>query len=145
MDVDRSFAAIVRDVLLDVSEIVRSEARLAKAEIAQQARHAASSAVWLAAAAVLAMLAAISLLWSAVYALALVMAMWAAALLVGTILSLVSITIATMERSRRFRFEFLDQIAAAFVSLGAAKVTGYISELVPEFEQHLNAVKENSR
>lgn len=41
---DRSLASIAKDVLADVQEIVRSEVRLAKAEVKEEGRKAANAA-----------------------------------------------------------------------------------------------------
>ena len=78
---DRSFSDVVQDIIRNVQEIVRSEVRLAKAEIGEEAVKAKSSAVLLGAGAVTATYAIFFLLLMIVYGLALVMPTWAAALI----------------------------------------------------------------
>ena len=65
--------------------MVRSEIRLAKVEIREEAKRAVSSGVWIAAGAVGAMSAWIFLLWTMAYALATLMPMWAATLVVAVV------------------------------------------------------------
>jgi len=79
---DRSFSDVVHDILHNVQEIVRSEVRLAKTEIGEEAAKAKSSAVLLGAGGLAALYAVLFLLLMIVYALCLVMPNWAAALLV---------------------------------------------------------------
>lgn len=83
MTEDRSVADVLQDILRNLQEIVRGEVRLAKAEIRHEAAQASSSGLWLAAGAVGAVSAWMLFLWTVVYALATVMAMWAAALAVA--------------------------------------------------------------
>ena len=85
---DRSFSDVVQDILRNVQDIVRSEVRLAKAEIREEAAKAKSSAVFLGAGAVTTVFAILFLLLTMVYALALAMPSWAAALIVGAALAL---------------------------------------------------------
>ncbi len=73
-----------------MQEIVRSEVRLAKTEIREEAAKAKSSARLLGAGAVTAIFATLFLLLVIVYALALVMPSWAAALIVGAALAVVA-------------------------------------------------------
>lgn len=87
---DRSFSAVFHDILHNVQEIVRSEVRLAKTEIREEAVKAKSSVALLGVGAVAAIYAALFLLLVIVYALALVMPNWAAALIVGAALALVA-------------------------------------------------------
>ena len=56
---DRSFSDLVQDILRNVQEIVRSEVRLAKTEIGEEAVKARSSAVLLGAGAMTAIYAAL--------------------------------------------------------------------------------------
>lgn len=90
MDGDRSIAAVFQDILRNVQEIVRSEVRLAKAEVRDEASKALSSTVWLVGGAVAAQLALLFLLWTITYALALVMPMWGAALVVSGVVAAVA-------------------------------------------------------
>jgi len=84
---ERSFVDVLQDIARNVNDIIRSEVRLAQAEMRDEAVKAATSAGWFIAAAVLAVLALHLLLWTAVYALALVLQLWAAALVVALVLA----------------------------------------------------------
>lgn len=79
----RTFAAVLQDILRNIQEIVRSEVRLARAEIRAEAIEAGSAALWIVAGAVAALSAFVFLAWTAVFALAQVMSMWAATLVVA--------------------------------------------------------------
>ena len=87
---DRSFSGVLQDIIRNVQEIVRSEVRLAKTEILDEAAKAKSSALLLGAGAVTAIFAIFFLLLMIVYALALVVPSWAAALIVGAALAVVA-------------------------------------------------------
>jgi hypothetical protein len=80
---ERSVSDVLQDILRDVQEILRSEVRLAKTEIRQEATRAAASAVWLTVGVVGVLSAWMFLLWTAAYALAAVLPMWAATLVVA--------------------------------------------------------------
>lgn len=80
---DRSFAEVLQDIAANIQEIVRSEVRLAKAEIGEQVERAKPAGVWLAIGAVLCVGAAMLALLAGVYGLSMVMPAWAAALTVG--------------------------------------------------------------
>jgi uncharacterized membrane protein YqjE len=88
MEIERSFSSVMQDIVRNVQEIVRSEVRLAKTEIREEAVKAKSSAAMLGAGAVMAVFAVLFLLLATVYAFALVMPSWAAALIVGAGLAL---------------------------------------------------------
>jgi uncharacterized membrane protein YqjE len=91
---DRSFSELVQDIISNVQEIVRAEVRLAKTEIVEAAARTKSAALALGAGVAVALFSALFLLLTIVYALALVVPMWAAALIVGGVLALVaSVTI----------------------------------------------------
>jgi uncharacterized membrane protein YqjE len=99
---DRSLSDVLQDIIRNVQEIVRSEVRLAKTEIREEAAKARSSMLLLAAGAVTAIFASVFLLLMIVYALTLVMPGWAAALIVGTILAVVASVMLTAG-VRRFK------------------------------------------
>jgi Putative Actinobacterial Holin-X, holin superfamily III len=80
---DRSISDVLQDVLRNVQEILRSEFRLAKAEIRKEATQAASSALWVTVGAVVLLSGWMFLLWTAAYALAAVMPVWAATLVIA--------------------------------------------------------------
>jgi uncharacterized membrane protein YqjE len=84
---DRSVSDVLQDIVRNVQEIVRSEVRLAKVEIRDEARRAASSAIWIAAGAVGALSAWMLLLWTLVYLLATRMSIWAATLAITIVLA----------------------------------------------------------
>ena len=86
MTVDRSVSDVLQDILRNFQEIVRSEVRLAKVEIRADARQAAASGLWLALGIVGALSAWMFLLWTAAFALATMMSMWAATLLITIVL-----------------------------------------------------------
>lgn len=80
---ERSVSDVLQDILRNLQDMVRSEIRLAKVEIRDEGRRAASSGIWLGAGAVAAVSAWIFLLWTLAYALGTRMPMWAATLLVA--------------------------------------------------------------
>jgi uncharacterized membrane protein YqjE len=84
---DRSFADVFQDILHNVQEIVRSEVRLAKAELREEGAKAVSSAVWVIAGTVAGLCALLFALWTMVYTLALVWPLWAATLVVAVVLA----------------------------------------------------------
>ena len=87
---ERSFADVLRDLLRNLQEIVRSEVRLAKTEIVDEAARAKSSAMFLASGAVITLFAVLFLLLTIVFALALIIPIWAAMLIPGTTLAVVA-------------------------------------------------------
>jgi uncharacterized membrane protein YqjE len=99
---DRSFSDVLQDILHNVQEIVRSEVRLAKTEIREEAEKAKSSAVLLGGGAVAAIFAILFLLLMIVHALSLAMPSWAAALLVGATLAVVA-TLMLTAAVKRFK------------------------------------------
>ena len=80
---DRSISHVLQDILRNVQEILRAEVRLAKAEIREEATQAASSALWVMVGVVGVLSGWIFLLWTAAYALALIMPVWAATLVIA--------------------------------------------------------------
>ena len=87
---DRSLSDVFQDIIRNVQEIVRSEIRLAKTEIREEAAKAKYSTLLLGAGTVVAIFAVLFLLLMIVYALALVMPSWEAALIVGAVLAVVA-------------------------------------------------------
>jgi hypothetical protein len=77
----------VQDILRNVQEILRSEVRLAKAEIRHEATKAAASALWLTVGVVGVLSAWMFLLWTAAYALATILPMWAATLVIAVVMA----------------------------------------------------------
>jgi len=85
---ERSAADVLKDIVGNVQEIIRSEVRLAKAETTAEVGKAKSSVALLGAGAVCALFGATFTLLAAVYALSLVMAAWLAALIVGAVMAI---------------------------------------------------------
>ena len=83
MATDRSVADVLQDILHNVQDILRSEVRLAKAEIRQEATRAATAALWMTIGVVGLLSAWMFLLWTAVHALATVLPLWAATLVIA--------------------------------------------------------------
>ncbi len=105
MNEERSVSVVLQDILRNLQEMVRSEVRLAKVEIRDEARRAVSSVTWLAAGVVGALSAWIFLLWTLAYLLAARMSMWAATLLVAVVMAGVAsvLIIGGMRRLRRIQ------------------------------------------
>lgn len=95
MSTDRGFSDLFHDIVRNLQDLIRSEVRLAKAEVRQEAQEAATSAVWLAAGVVGALSAWMLALWAAVYGLSNLMPLWAAALLVSLLLGGVAVGLIT--------------------------------------------------
>jgi uncharacterized membrane protein YqjE len=93
---DRSFADVLQDIVGNIQEIVRSEVRLAKAELSEEARKVKPAGLWIGIGAVFSVGAVMLALLAGVYALSTVMPSWAAALVVclasGTIAALAART-----------------------------------------------------
>jgi hypothetical protein len=89
----RSITQILQDIVNHLSDIIRSEVRLAKTEVKQDATHFAKAGRWIGAAGVLALYAVGFVLLSAVYGLQGVMPPWLAALLVGVAVGMVAVTL----------------------------------------------------
>jgi len=82
-DTDRPISSVLSDIVGNVQHIVRAEVKLAKAEVQEEIGKARRGMIFLAAGGMAAALAAVFILLAAVYALALVWPLWAAALVVG--------------------------------------------------------------
>jgi len=89
----RSITQILQDIVNHVSDIIRSEVRLAKTEVRQDATHFAKAGIWIGVAGVMALYAVGFALLSAVYGLQGVMPSWLAALLVGVAVGMVAVTL----------------------------------------------------
>lgn len=83
---ERSIASILQGILDNLQELVHSELTLVRRELAEDVARGRAAAVVLAAGAVLTLVGFQFLLWSAVYALALRLPIWSAALIVGAVL-----------------------------------------------------------
>src|ERR1017187_3460500 len=89
----RSVPEVLSDIVGNVEMIIRSEFRLAKSELKEEADKAAKPAATFGVGVVLGFYALGAFLLAAVYGLALIMSTWMAALLVGTVLSLAGIAL----------------------------------------------------
>ena len=87
---DRSAADLVRDIISNVQEMVRSEVRLAKAEVREEVDRTIAGAKKLAVGAVAGLFALNFVLWGVTLILANMMPMWAAALAMGVLLGVVA-------------------------------------------------------
>ena len=79
----------MKDIVASAQEIIRSEVRLAKAEVREETRKAIQAGTALAVGAVLALYGLGFLLWAATDSLAMAMPRWAAALIVGGLLAVI--------------------------------------------------------
>ncbi len=89
----RSFPEVLQDIVGNLQEIVRSEFRLAKTELKEEAAKAAKPAATFGVGLVFGFYGIGFLLLACVYGLSMVMAGWLAALLVGAILAIVAIAL----------------------------------------------------
>ena len=87
---ERSISDVLQDIIRNVQEIVRSEVRLAKHEIRDEAAKAGSAGKLIGAGAVAAFYAAFFILFAIFWALSGVMSTWAAALLVAATLAIIA-------------------------------------------------------
>lgn len=85
---ERSIATILQGILENLQELVRSEVALAKREVAEDIGRGRAAAVVLAGGVAVALLGSHLLLWTAIYALALRLPLWAATGIVGVLLLL---------------------------------------------------------
>lgn len=97
---ERSIGAVVRDIGGNIDRIVRAELRIAIAELRTGLEAAGGAAVLILAGAACATLAAAFLLLGAMYALALVMPTWAAALVVALVVGALSAALIAIGRDR---------------------------------------------
>lgn len=81
---ERSFQDILQDIFRRLQQIVRDEIRLAETELAAEAVRAARAGTLVGVGAAAAFLGAWFLLFCCVYALAIVLPMWAASLVIGS-------------------------------------------------------------
>jgi uncharacterized membrane protein len=96
----RTVPEVLQDIVGNIQEIIRSEFRLAKAEVKQEANKAAKPVTHLVIGGALGLYALGFLLWTAVLAMATVMAMWMAALIVGVLLAIISMALISAATKR---------------------------------------------
>ena len=97
---ERSVSEVLQDIFGNVQDIVRSEVRLAKAEIKTEAAKTARAAKALIAGAVLGLYAGGLLLIAAVYGLSLILAPWLAALVVSAFIAVVAASLISVGKER---------------------------------------------
>jgi uncharacterized membrane protein YqjE len=97
---DRPFSEIVTDIVGHAQEIIRSEIRLAKTEVKEEASKAVRASVMVAVAAVCGLEALGFLLWTIAYAVGLAAPMWAGALVVAVTLGIIAVGCGIAGRSR---------------------------------------------
>lgn len=115
---ERSIADVLRDAIRDMQDIVRLEVRLAKTEVVAGAGQLKTPALLVLGGAVTAMFATLFLLLGIAFALALILPIWAAALIVSAALAL-----------------------AAGLTLAAG--ISRVKSLQPPFGRTMNSLKEN--
>ncbi len=86
----RSMGEIVQSILRDIQDVLRSELRLARAEMTEKAQRAGKAGALMGGAAVGGLLAAMALVATCIAALALAMAVWLAALIMTVVLACVA-------------------------------------------------------
>jgi uncharacterized membrane protein YqjE len=87
---DRSISEILQDVIHNFQSIVRSEVRLAKTEVRDEITKAKPAVLLFAIGALSGAFSALFLLLTMMYALALALPLWASALIVAVVLSIVA-------------------------------------------------------
>jgi uncharacterized membrane protein YqjE len=96
----RTVPEVLQDIVGNIQEIIRSELRLAKAEVKQEAAKAKSPVIMSVMGGALGFYAFGFLLLTAMLAMATVMAMWMAALIIGGVLAIVSLALIGAAKSR---------------------------------------------
>lgn len=102
MGQERSFADVFRDALDHVQEIIRSEIRLAKTELGEEAARAKRGAIYIGAGALFGVFALDFLLLALLDLLAVFMPVWVAGLIVSVGIGLVAVFLLSVGR-RHFR------------------------------------------
>jgi high-affinity Fe2+/Pb2+ permease len=98
--IQRTVSELLGNIVDNIQQIIRSEFRLAKAELQEKASRASKPATTLGAGFLLGLYGLGFLLLAAVYALSMVMAAGLAALIVGGVLALVSVGLITSGTKR---------------------------------------------
>jgi uncharacterized membrane protein YqjE len=97
---ERPVTEVFKDIIGNVQEMVRSEVRLARAEMSQEVAKTARAGAMLAAGAVLGAIAGVFLLVCLAQLLGLVMPSWAATLLVGVVVGIAGFVLISSGKSR---------------------------------------------
>ena len=85
---DRPISALLHDIVGNIQDIIRSELRMARTELGEQLGKSRSAAILLGVGVLLLSFSVLFVLLAIVYALSLVIAGWAAALIVGAAVGL---------------------------------------------------------
>ena len=96
----RTVGEVLQDIVANIQEIVRSEFRLAKAEISEETAKAARSGIPLGIGILLSLYALGFILLAAVHALSIVIDAWLASLIVGVAVLLISTALVSVGRKR---------------------------------------------
>lgn len=96
----RSVPAVLGDIITNFEQIVRAEIRLARTEVKEEAAKAIKPSAMLGAGVALSFYGLGFLLLAAVYALTMVMAAWLAALIVGAVVAIVGLALASAGRKK---------------------------------------------
>ena len=98
---ERPISEVIGDIAENVQQIARAELRLAKAELIEDVARMKRGAIFMAVAAMTGALAIGCLCLTAIYALALVMPAWAAALIVAVLMAVIA-GVCVMSGTRQF-------------------------------------------
>jgi uncharacterized membrane protein YqjE len=96
----RSVPEVLQDIVGNIEEIIRSEFRLAKAEVKQEASQAAPPLKMIVVGAAIGFYALGFLLFTLMMGLATIVATWLAALIVGAVLGLLALALVTTASKR---------------------------------------------
>ncbi len=96
---DRSIGGLIKDLMQELSSLVRNEAELAKAEVSEKVAQVQSGVASLVVAAVLLLVGLIGLMEAAIYGLAQVWPRWLAALVIGGAILIIGLIAFAIGRS----------------------------------------------
>jgi len=96
----RALPELLQDIVGNFQEIIRSEFLLAKTEISEKAQLASAPLTGLLTGIMLGLFGTAFLLWAAVFALSAVMSIWAASLLVGGALLVISLAVIASSKKK---------------------------------------------
>ncbi len=97
---DRPLTALFGDLASETAALIRKEAELAKAEMSEKANQAMRGAISLAVGGAVALIGLVFVLWAIVYALAIWLPPWAAALIVGVAMAIIGLVMLQSGRSK---------------------------------------------
>ena len=109
MAAERSVSDVLRDIIRDLQDMVRSEIRLAKVEIREEVGRTVSSGAWIVAGIIGAVIAWVLLSWTLVFALATRMPMWTATLIVAGVMAAAAAALITGGIRRATRIQPLPE------------------------------------